>query len=158
MSDKLFWSSVKTGKRKDCWEWQGSLFSNGYGQVRRRKYPKMLLAHRYSLFLCGKLADLFSEEKVLHKCDNPRCVNPFHLFIGTLQDNVDDMRKKGRGYNIPAQPGEKNPRAKLSWDDVRKIREIARNSSKVCYSKIARQYGVSHTNIRAIISCETWKE
>lgn len=75
-----------------CWNWQGPFTSDGYGGF---SFPELKItrAHRYSYWLAnGFLNELF----VCHQCDNTKCVNPNHLFLGTNQDNMDDMKAKGR--------------------------------------------------------------
>lgn len=86
-----FWSFVR--KSDGCWEWQGSGNGGGYGQF----YPThgvRVYAHRYSVLLSGRNIGL--GQQVLHSCDNPRCVRPDHLVIGTVSDNMLDARRKGR--------------------------------------------------------------
>jgi len=80
-----------------CWEWKGSKNNKGYGRMIIN--GKFYMAHRlsYALFV----NEIPKGMLVCHKCDNPSCVNPDHLFVGTNQDNMDDMKKKGRGRNVP---------------------------------------------------------
>ncbi len=86
-----FWSWVKKVP-SGCWEWQGCLTKTGYGRF--QVHPKTLRAHKVSYFLCkGSFPNDFL---VCHTCDNPRCVNPEHLWVGSPKDNVLDMIKKGR--------------------------------------------------------------
>jgi hypothetical protein len=87
-----FWSKVD--KSGECWLWTGALASSGYGAIRVRSYVTEY-AHRVALKLSGvEVPDgLF----VCHHCDNPSCVNPAHLFVGTAKDNAQDMSRKGRG-------------------------------------------------------------
>ena len=100
-----FWKKVdRSGGPDACWPWTGCLQSMGYGATHiGRKYT---LAHRASwVWLRGDIPDgMF----VCHRCDNPRCCNPAHLFVGTAQDNTDDMLAKGRarffGQSVPARP------------------------------------------------------
>lgn len=93
-------------KTRKCWECTGSTVRGRYGHFRRAPSNGggMIYAHRYSwLFFKGEIpAGLY----VLHRCDNPRCVNPKHLFIGTQQDNMNDMKNKGRQAIMegPANP------------------------------------------------------
>lgn len=95
LSFKAKYKIVESG----CWEWQGSLNEKGYGQLFLRN-GKIILAHRYSFeIFIGDLMGLF----VCHRCDNPKCVNPFHLFRGTNTDNMRDAKAKGR-LQIIAHP------------------------------------------------------
>lgn len=86
-----FWKWVKKTP-KGCWEWQGCLTKGGYGRF--QVHPKTLRAHRVSYFLFN--GPIIDSQLVLHKCDNPLCVNPEHLFLGTSKENTDDMIAKGR--------------------------------------------------------------
>ena len=87
-----FWNKVQKGNKNSCWNWLGAKNPKGYGLL-GIQYPERR-SHRFSWYLHnGKIPKkLF----VLHSCDNPSCVNPNHLFLGTAQDNTNDMIKKGR--------------------------------------------------------------
>lgn len=90
----------------------------------------------------------------MHSCDNPLCVNPAHLSVGTQRDNVVDMHSKGRGANVS---GQNNGRSKLTEDDVRAIKNRhVRYCRKNGAKQIARDYGVSKTVILQIISGKLW--
>ena len=88
-----FWEKVR--KADGCWEWIGRTNAYGYG-IFTRGHTEKILAHRMAWMLMrGDTKELFC----LHRCDNRRCVNPAHLFLGTQSDNLKDMWRKGRGRN-----------------------------------------------------------
>lgn len=117
-----------------CWNWKGCTNNRGYGWFQTGKTS---LAHRISYKLFYGISP--KNKLVLHKCDNPKCVNPDHLFLGTHKDNMIDMVNKGRDgkinrINLPILGqktrfklgqlvGEKAPKAKLNWDTIKLIRE-----------------------------------
>jgi len=89
-----FWPKVEIRSGNDCWHWKGARNTDGYGNLRRNK--KSCKAHRIAWEITnGPVPNGFY---VLHKCDNPLCCNPNHLFLGTQKENVDDMTAKGRGW------------------------------------------------------------
>ena len=90
---------------------------------------------------------------VLHKCDNPKCINIEHLFLGNRQDNIDDMMKKNRNRHLK---GEENGTSKLHENDVLEIRKLLKNDSPNI-SQIARKYSVSRHCIKCIGRGITWK-
>lgn len=106
-----------------------------------------MLAHRAAWI--AEFGEIPSGQYVLHKCDNPRCCNPAHLFLGTLQDNNEDRKNKGRNVLFS---GELNGNAKLSEDTVRAIRESSLSSRK-----LAVQLGVSHTIVLYARRRDSWK-
>lgn len=99
--DKLFWNKVE--KTTSCWLWIGSKTGSGYGKLKRK--GKFYTAHRVSWEVYN--GPIPKGMLVLHTCDVRNCVNPKHLFLGTHQDNMDDMVRKGR-VNHPAQKGNLN--------------------------------------------------
>ena len=106
-----FWAFVNKGDADVCWEWSGCR-KRRYGNFQASSVSKQ--AHRVAWELQnGVIPDGMS---VLHRCDNPPCVNPEHLFLGTQQDNMDDMKRKGR--RLGRMTGESNHAAMLSADDV----------------------------------------
>lgn len=94
---------------------------------------------------------------VCHHCDNPSCVNPNHLFLGTPQDNMDDKMKKGRHrWNPPILHGEDNPHSQLTWDDVNQIR-LLYATEKHTLQELGDRFGVSKTNIGYIVKWQRWR-
>lgn len=149
-----FWARVKRGV--GCWEWQGCCNSTGYGNV--MWHGKCYTAHRIAAWLSGMVnspsAPNSSKEPthVLHKCDNRKCCNPDHFFLGTFTDNQHDAYKKGR----QKQPkGEKHSNAKLTNAQVQEIRN--RYGAGEYQVPLAKEYGVSQRAISLIVRMETYK-
>lgn len=118
-----------------CWLWLGSCHEEGYAITRVRK--RSVRASRLSMVLAGRT--LAQADCVLHKCDNPFCVNPNHLFIGTKKDNAQDMVQKGRNYVPPHGLTKLTPEAVV---DIRA--QVARGVQK---KTLAVLYGVTPTAI-----------
>jgi len=141
-----FWSKVAKRGVDDCWIWL-SYTRNGYGRFWVIDHD--VTAHRYSFELIhGKISN---DMKVCHKCDVTWCVNPSHLFLGTQNDNVQDMHKKKRA---PDTRGEKHRGAKLNNEKVIEIRKLTTlgNTSK----ELAVKYGVSRYTIYDVLSKKRW--
>lgn len=132
-----------------CWLWMAGKSRAGYGQMRINK--KTIYAHRLSYEI--NKGDIPYGFCILHSCDNPACVNPEHLSIGTQKDNLQDMWRKKRGI-IPHYRGEKNSQSKLTAKQVKQIRKLC--SYGAVQSKIAKRYGVSNTAIGYILSGRNW--
>jgi len=135
---------------KKCWEWKGALNKDGYGQIGLPK-RKRLSAHRAMyLMVYGEIPKRLS---VLHSCDNRKCVNPFHLWLGTQHDNMRDAQRKGR---LVAHRGEKNPNSVFTWAIVRAMRKMyANGKSQVA---IAEKFHTRQGTIGRILRHEGWKE
>lgn len=145
-------SNVITPKIKDrffkkikftngCWEWQGDRFVQGYGAVTINK--KKVKAHRISfLIFNGKFPKYLC---VLHKCDNRKCVNPKHLFLGTRKDNNHDRSQKNRSGK-----GMRHPHCKTTDGDVKKIKRLYNDG--VGQNKIAKKFNISQTLVSLIIN------
>lgn len=130
-----FWDKVEIADEDDCWLWLGSIDTFGYGLFRVNN--KLWKAHRYSYQLHkGLIGNLC----VLHTCDNPRCVNSNHLFLGTKVDNSQDRDKKDRGC-LPYQVG-KSRKLVLSNEQVKEIR-IKYASGDYTYRELVDKYHVS---------------
>ena len=140
----------------DCWEWQRA--KQGRGKGKNHGVWMGTTAHRRSWeLLRGPIPEGMC---VLHKCDNPPCVNPNHLWIGTLADNNADMRAKGRargGFsdNPPDHSGEKNPLAKLAANGVRKIRELY-SSGLYSQAALGEMFYVSRSAVEGIVQGTRW--
>lgn len=148
-----FWAKVDKKGENDCWDWTASLNNVGYGQFYLN--GKMVSSHRVSYIINHPLTiDLWEHREicVCHKCDNPCCVNPAHLFLGSVGDNMNDKLAKGRG-NQPK--GENHGRSKLTEDNVREIR-IKYAEGGVSQRELALKYAVSETIIGYITLRKRW--
>lgn len=130
-----------------CWVWQGAKVKGGYGFVRIDGRP--LLAHRVSWAQeHGPIPDGLC---VLHECDNPPCINPAHLHLGTRADNNAEKVARGRQSS---NRGECNPRARLTTQDVREIRAANRRGES--QRSLAERYGVARATISFAIAGRNW--
>jgi len=137
---------------KPCIEFQGRRNDDGYGEVRIA--GKTRKAHR-AAFLLAHPEHSWESIKTLcvcHACDNPPCIEPSHLFLGTKKDNRDDMISKGREVVLR---GEEHGRAKLSSAQVQQIR-LLYASGLFTQEKLARQFGVSQRRISMIVRFRSW--
>lgn len=130
-----------------CWEWTAHRSEKGYGTLRYGGVQYR--AHRLSWVLHGG-GEIPPGALVCHRCDNPPCVNPAHLFLGTVADNNQDALAKGR-HVTPL--GSQNGGAKL---DESQVAEIWRRLGTVSRRRLAREFGVSHWTINAIESGAKW--
>ena len=128
-----------TTSNEGCWEWQGGRHPKGHGKF-LGDGGKRTYAHRFSYSLW--VGPIPSGMNVLHRCDNPPCVNPAHLFLGSTADNNADMRAKGRQERGPTHHDAKEP-----TEVVLRAREMA--AGGVNRADIARQLGVSYWTVRA---------
>lgn len=150
---KKFWDRVddSAGPTK-CWIWKGSKKEGGYGYVwkaRGDRSKRKVLAHRlgYEWHYGEGSANGFL---VMHKCDNPPCVNWRHLVKGTKADNSKDMWKKGRGAI-----GEKSGQAKLTVTQVKTIHRLLR--SGIWVADIARHFGIGYETVNRIAKGKQWR-
>ncbi len=154
-----FWTKVdQISSPHGCWLWTGTRQSKGYGILH---LPPQTLAHRVSYQI--RFGSIPPDLYVLHNCpgaDNPLCINPDHLWIGTLDDNNRDMRNKGRGrtpfqHGHSLAVGQKNAHSKLTDTAVRAIR-FEFSQGQTTYRELAQQYEVSTGAIYDTIKRRTW--
>lgn len=140
-NEDRFWKKVE--KTDGCWLWTGSKQTSGQGKkpYGSFRFKGGWLAHRFSWIL--HKGPIPKDMLVCHHCDNHSCVNPKHLFLGTQQDNMDDMKNKGRrnGY----------PRVKLTWEDVHRMRRLYA-TGKILQKTLVRIFNVSKSTICNIIN------
>jgi len=165
-----FWSFVK--KTKHCWIWTGSKLrayetrhgGAGYGQfsnIENNGKKKNWRAHRFSYFLhFGKIP---KGMLVCHRCDNPACVNPKHLFLGSWKDNANDMINKGRKFDTSC---ENNGQSKISMEIAKEIRALYFSKIEMRYKKgnpysqykLAEKYKLTQSVVSRIINNKGWIE
>jgi hypothetical protein len=146
---RRFWE--KTEQREcGCIEWTASLNGRGYGQFRPARQRKNVTAHRYSWVLAN--GEIPKGLCVCHACDNRKCVNPEHLFLGTLADNSADMVSKGRGKGAN-RAGILNPRRKLTEIEVEAIRH-----STASLRSLADAFGIGKSQVHRIKKGMSWSD
>ncbi len=132
----------------ECWVWIGAVWKRGgYGWTTERNKP--VKTHRLIYKLC--CGELPADKHVLHRCDNPPCVRPDHLFLGTQADNNRDMREKGR--QAPAVSGEDHPMAKLTNAEVEELRKTAekiRFGKTDYFKRFASAHGMTYRSVSNI--------
>lgn len=147
-----FWSRVERGAPEACWPWIGSRLPSGYG----RFYPAWkvgLYAHRFSWELANG-REVPEGLYVMHACDNPKCVNPAHLSVGTHSDNMRDAVSKGRHAHV-VMPGERHPNHKLTAVQVAEIRRrLGEGADRLL---LASQFSVSKGTINHIATGRSWR-
>lgn len=147
-----FYSKIEIIPFHDCWEWVGAASSDGYGVIRIN--GKNIRSHRFSYK--EFIGYIPKEICVCHKCDNHKCVNPKHLFLGTNKDNMQDMVKKGR-----QSKGDSHYYSKLSSDQVKCILNKyirgtgSKNRGNILY--LSKIFNISRRQIGKIIRREKWK-
>lgn len=174
---EIFWAKIDIRGPNDCWEWTKSIGSGGHGKLLYR--GKNVVASRLAWELTNGPISL-STILVCHSCDNPKCCNPKHLWLGSSKDNSQDAVSKGRvqrGDNhyskrhpglVPKgdshylrkypdliKRGENHSRAIFSEHDIRNIRNMRKLGSKL--ATIADMYSTSITRICSIVKRRTWK-
>jgi len=148
---EIFWSRVHKGRT--CWEWQAGRTSAGYGLIYFQGSRQ--LAHRVAWQL--EYGPIPEGRCVCHHCDNPRCVRPDHLFVGTHKDNMNDMHHKGRAgdHRWWRQPGRRHHKAKITQQQASEIRLLYATTDKT-QRQLASQYGVSQAAIWHVLHGKSW--
>jgi len=129
-----------------CWAWQDSIDSIGYGMFNMHGVTSNAHRAAYELFI----GEIPKGMCVLHRCDNPPCCNPKHLFLGTNQENTADRHKKGREAR-----GESHGMSKLKEGEILTIRELYKQGCS--QSELARRYDVKQPAIWRIVRNKTWR-
>ncbi len=161
---KLYSRVARMG-RSQCWQWSGYTNNRGYGVMYfQGQYGKatggrivrgrgMLYVHRVAWALTNGVAP--SDKLVCHKCDNPICVNPEHLFLGDHRANTQDMMKKGRG-KYKTLKGENSPAHKITERDVVHIRRQY-SEGGITQAALAECYGIDSSAVSLIIRRKNWR-
>jgi hypothetical protein len=148
-SSELFWSMVDIRSDDECWVWTGTRTNKGYGRTFWQGSNRG--THRIAYTLT--YGEIGHGLNVLHKCDNPPCCNPNHLFSGTQHENNTDKKNKGRASRLI---GERNPKARLTWEQVREIRRL--HSEGMAQNALAKKFEINTMSICSIVNHKQWKE
>jgi len=140
-----FWNKVEVGSEDSCWNWQACKTLDNYGLIKIN--GKMWRAHRVSWIIANE-QDVPKGMLVCHHCDNPSCVNPSHLFLGTHADNMRDKNEKGRCAH---NRGEKGGGAKLTKEEVVEIFYDTDTQAK-----IAKKHGIAQSMVHFIKTHKRW--
>ena len=166
-----FWDYVETAGPEDCWHWMGATIKAGYGRFHvRGNFTKPNSVEDYAHRIMWEITygPIPDGIQVLHSCDNPPCVNPIHLFLGTQSDNMKDAIKKGRlrpnlqkanearkahpGLNVR---GESQGSSKLNSSDVLAIRRRY-SGGDISQRKLAQEYKITQATLWSVLKRETW--
>ena len=148
-----FWRHVdRSPGEGECWPWTGYLTNKGYGRLLRRVdgKPKRFFAHVVAFGLSHGYVPV--GRFILHRCNNPPCCNPAHLYPGTIKENHDDMDRAGRRVD---NSGERNGQHRLTERDVVEIKRLI--SMRVSRRSIASRFGVSQNTIDLIAWGRRWR-
>jgi hypothetical protein len=150
--EERFWQYVQRAGANECWEWTRRCAPYGQISLGGSRGAERLYSHRASwLIHYGAIPD---GKHVLHKCDNGRCVNPRHLFLGTQADNNRDRDRKGRGVKPPVLRGKDHPRQARKLTDAQ-VLEIRRSTEPTRI--LTARYGMSRSGINFIRAGTRWQ-
>ena len=146
-----FWSKCIPEPNSGCWLWTAAINSNGYGSFgigsRTDKTRKVVTSSRFAYeLICGPIDD---DRHVLHRCDNPVCVNLDHLYLGTRSQNMQDAYDRGRQ---PCRSGTLRPNSKLTEGIVAEMRRSNKTDQE-----LSKETGCSRAAIHAARICKTWR-
>jgi len=157
-----FWSKVEKGGDEQCWPWKEGVFPGGYGHF--WTVQRELKAHRVAYFLSTGIDP--GEKRVCHSCDNPRCCNYSHMFLGSYADNIRDRHRKGhtasgdkQGFRVHPEltpRGEQNGSSKLTAESVLEIRRLCQSGS-LTYRAIGKLFGICGGHAKKIGNRELWR-
>lgn len=151
-----FWSKVGITAHPDrCWEWLGGTYKE-YGHFSITYAPQKDIPVRANRIMYYLHYGIHPENKIVcHRCDNPKCVNPSHLFLGTNKDNTQDMIKKGRKF-ITRGTDKECTWVKLTKEKVIELREMSKHSD-FNYTHIAKEMGLDTKTVWNAINKVSWK-
>lgn len=152
MGNEAFWRGVAKAGQDDCWLWKKCVNRGGYGVAWWPERQRTMIAHRMAWIVATGIEP--GGLDVCHHCDNRRCCNPGHLFLGTRKENMADCVKKGRNF-IAA--GRLAGRVKLTEAQVMDVRAWKSEGSAMSLRAYARSLGVTHSTLQAIRSGRNWK-
>lgn len=146
-----FWEKVKVGSPNECWEWTRPIYAfYPYFSIKRQLMP----AHRVSyLFAHGSIPEGVC---ICHTCDNPKCVNPNHLYAGNHKSNMADCIKRKRFKFLGPRSGIENHNSKLTPEIVREIRAIYPTLKRPAKGQFANKIGISQVHCRRIVDRVMW--
>jgi hypothetical protein len=144
-----FLACISPEPNSGCWLWQGAINNDGYGTI--KSSGRAMKAHRAAWVLFR--GAIPASTCVMHRCDNPTCVNPAHLTVGTHLENMRDMRRKGRGPERPT--GVRNPNHRLTLEQVVELRRLyaAGGWRQV---DLAARFGIKQPQVSSIVRRESW--
>lgn len=149
--EERFWRKVDKRGPDECWPWLANTCSGGYGRISRGKKGEGAIGAHVASYEIATGQPVPVGMVVMHSCDNPICVNPAHLSLGTYAINTADMIAKGR-KRVVAPVGQDNGKAILDEEKVRYIRASAKNNAE-----LGRELGVSVNAVRGVRTGRTWR-